>query len=320
MRCGRAKLLGSSTVTEARGGDVVTDAVKKVKGSGVEPTKVYLVISPNTLKVAGGRAAQLGRLECRLRWELLCAMRDAPPKEEAFKEEFEERDGERKRQKSVVVVVCVWCVCVCVECVWGGGGGGGGRGSFAAVRSKPTHRDRRGRGVCVVLPNASKRVAVALCAGHPHRRGGGGCVRSPAAAPSQVIDAESEEVIQASPMTQVVYSGINPDDKKNFVYTTKNKIGMLHCHIFLVKDKAIEIPRTIGKQDAVCGPALALPAVGQQALGSLAANARGLPTLAAPYRQSLQDSGGCAPDNSSCAQGVQRRGERRGDWQRRQAF
>ena len=47
----------------------------------------------------------------------------------------------------------------------------------------------------------------------------------------KVIDMDTKAIIQESPMTQVVYSGINPEDKKNFVYTTKSKVcTMCACH------------------------------------------------------------------------------------------
>ena len=62
----------------------------------------------------------------------------------------------------------------------------------------------------------------------------------------QILDQDTKEVIQTSDVLQVVYTGLNPEDKKVFCFTTKSKYGVLHCHVFLVKEKAQEIKRAIG--------------------------------------------------------------------------
>jgi hypothetical protein len=59
----------------------------------------------------------------------------------------------------------------------------------------------------------------------------------------EVVNNDTKKLIRSSPITQVVYSGINPEDKKCFVYTTKSRAGAMHTHIFMVKEKAMEIPR-----------------------------------------------------------------------------
>lgn len=63
----------------------------------------------------------------------------------------------------------------------------------------------------------------------------------------KVLNEDASDIIQTSDMMQVVYSGRNPEDKKIFCYATKSKYGILHCHIFQVKDKGIEIVRSISK-------------------------------------------------------------------------
>eukprot|EP00041_Stephanoeca_diplocostata_P033126 m.1085046 g.1085046 ORF g.1085046 m.1085046 type:complete len:1167 (-) comp24278_c1_seq1:375-3875(-) len=63
----------------------------------------------------------------------------------------------------------------------------------------------------------------------------------------KVLNETTSDTIQTSDMAQVVFTSRNPEDKKIFCYATKSKYGILHCHIFQVKDKGHEIVRSISK-------------------------------------------------------------------------
>lgn len=57
----------------------------------------------------------------------------------------------------------------------------------------------------------------------------------------QVLDQSSNDVIQTSDVGQVIFFAIHPKDKKTLCYITKSKYGVLHAHVFQVKEKAKEI-------------------------------------------------------------------------------
>lgn len=61
----------------------------------------------------------------------------------------------------------------------------------------------------------------------------------------KVTDKATNEVIQTSEVGQVIFFSINPKDKKIICYTTKSKYGVLHAHVFVVKEKAKEVQAAI---------------------------------------------------------------------------
>lgn len=61
----------------------------------------------------------------------------------------------------------------------------------------------------------------------------------------KLIDRDTGDVIQNTPMGLVTFSAVDPSDKKQFAYITRSKAGPLYCHIFSVKERAGDIPRAI---------------------------------------------------------------------------
>ncbi len=64
----------------------------------------------------------------------------------------------------------------------------------------------------------------------------------------KVVDRDSNDVLQNSPIKNVTFCGVDPQDKKQLIYITKAPKGNLfYGHVFQVKEKASEIARTIVK-------------------------------------------------------------------------
>lgn len=63
----------------------------------------------------------------------------------------------------------------------------------------------------------------------------------------KLIDRSTNDVVQNCNIDDVTYSGLDPKDKKGFVYITRTKLGLWYCHVFAVKEKAAEIPKAINK-------------------------------------------------------------------------
>lgn len=61
-----------------------------------------------------------------------------------------------------------------------------------------------------------------------------------------VINRATENAIQTTPITEVTYSDVDPNDSHRFIYITVSK-GLKSCHLFTVKFNAIELPAAVGK-------------------------------------------------------------------------
>ena len=64
----------------------------------------------------------------------------------------------------------------------------------------------------------------------------------------RMIDTEDNNaVILVTPVQSIMHSAVDTLDKKHFVIITASPIGISYCHLFSVKEKAAEIPKTISK-------------------------------------------------------------------------
>ena len=63
----------------------------------------------------------------------------------------------------------------------------------------------------------------------------------------KMIDREDNGVIVQADVHQIMHSVVDDSDKKQFVVIMKAVVGVQYCHLFSVKEKAQEIPKTISK-------------------------------------------------------------------------
>lgn len=70
----------------------------------------------------------------------------------------------------------------------------------------------------------------------------------------KVTDRSTGDVLQNSPIGNVTFCGVDPADKKQFIYVAKSTKGsLLYGHVFQVKEKAAEIARAIHHAFAASG-------------------------------------------------------------------
>ena len=58
---------------------------------------------------------------------------------------------------------------------------------------------------------------------------------------------DNNAIILTTPVQSIMHSAVDSLDKKHFVIITASPIGVSYCHLFSVKEKAAEIPKTISK-------------------------------------------------------------------------
>ncbi len=68
-----------------------------------------------------------------------------------------------------------------------------------------------------------------------------------------VIDRESNEAIQTTPITEVTYSGVDPTKDRRFVYITQSGTHLKTCHVFDTKTDANGLPQAVGQAFAITG-------------------------------------------------------------------
>ena len=117
----------------------------------------------------------------------------------------------------------------------------------------------------------------------------------------KVVDRNTSDVLQNSPISNVTCCGVDPSDKKQFIYITKaSKGNLLYGHVFHVKEKAADIARTIERAFKHCGQDFTgVWSVGTGADSSPAAPPHGAGGASASFSSPASESGGQQGSNFS---------------------
>lgn len=63
----------------------------------------------------------------------------------------------------------------------------------------------------------------------------------------EIIDRGSSELVVSAPYASLLLVCLDPADKKTFVVFNRTSAGWVQCHVFVVKERAADIVRSIGE-------------------------------------------------------------------------